>query len=123
MSQSIMVPRHIRTRVLVGAGAAVVACVAIGFASVFVNSAPSVSTRVENAVPVVSAPALSAQARDAWYLEPTTALSAPAISAQAHDKWYLEPKTAFGAPALSAQARDKWYLEPKTALSAPAGFQ
>jgi hypothetical protein len=45
----------------------------------------------EDAAPVLlTAVPLSAQVRDAWYLDPSTFRTAPPISAQARDSWYRD---------------------------------
>ena len=70
--------------------------------------------------PAISARVLSAQSKDAWYLEPREALSAPAVAAQVRDTWYLDRPTAVNAPALAMHVADRWYLEPRAAVTAPA---
>jgi rhodanese-related sulfurtransferase len=68
-------------------------------------------TNVEGAVPAQPALAMSAQARDKWYLEAAHLTGAPAMSTQARDRWYLEPPVFHTAPANSVPVRDAWYRD------------
>jgi len=60
----------------------------------------------------VRVPALAAQSRDRWYLEPQQTSTAPAV-AQMHvaDRWYLEPRQVSRASASSTPVRDTWYVD------------
>jgi hypothetical protein len=95
-----------RTQLLLGVGAITV-CALIGAAQIVVAAPQTTPDEGAAAEPAATgAPALYAQARDAWYVEPTEARAAPAISAQVHDAWYRESSDTVGAPVLSAAARD-----------------
>jgi hypothetical protein len=108
---TVLRPSSVGPRVILAACGVVVACTAVGVASASINTRLVEPTTIENSAAVLAAPELSAQARDAWYLEPRSSLSAPALSAQARDTWYLETTLIGNPPALSEQSRDRWYLE------------
>jgi hypothetical protein len=112
-----------RPKVVLGGLAIVGASAIIGVAiTSHTSPAPSAPTRVapSEARTIASAPAVSAQTRDNWYLEARPALAAPAVYAQPRDRWYLEPRTAAVPRSQPARVADRWYLETGTALTLAA---
>jgi hypothetical protein len=86
MSESTFVrPRDVRSRVVIAIGAAVVACGALGVASVLANLAPAAPAAVENTA--ANAPIAYPPSREAWYVEPKTALTTQDAAYQARDAW------------------------------------
>jgi len=49
--------------------------------------------------------------RDQWYLDPPTEASAPAVSVQFRDRWYLEDTAPYATLARSHRSQeDAWYI-------------
>jgi hypothetical protein len=68
-----------------------------------------------------SVPALAAQSRDRWYLEPRLVSTAPAMAPMhVADRWYLEPQQTSSGPLAGPHIADRWYLEPRQGSRAPA---
>jgi hypothetical protein len=109
-----------RPRAVIGGLAAVVACAAIGVGiSSYAASVPIATTRAtpSDAMPIITAPAVSAQVRDRWYLEPRVTVVPNTPQLHVADRWYLETAPALAVAPISAQARDRWYVEPHSSGS------
>ena len=59
----------------------------------------------------VRVPALAAQSRDRWYLEPQQTSIGPSAGPHVADRWYLEPRQVSRASASSTPVRDTWYVD------------
>src|SRR6516225_8472217 len=91
------------SKFLIGTGAAVVACAALGAAPLVVRSSASVTNNVANAPAAVSR---------ASYVAPSTVVALPRVA----DRWYEDATP--GRVASTPRVADRWYEE--TSIGAAA---
>jgi hypothetical protein len=109
-----------RSNVLIGGGAAVTLCAVMVGAALFLTR-PAAAPTAETAAPARPGPPLPASAmKDRWFEESAPAVAVPAVSAQARDGWYLD-RASVNLPAV--HVIDRWYLDAAPISPAPLSTQ